>query len=81
MLALKEKISQLDRATDRSKAVDECLAGIERLNHEVKDAASYIPAYDRRSYADVSMLAYLGAHMFWFGGGMGWDEKLHVKPV
>jgi hypothetical protein len=32
-------------------ALDHCLAGIDRLSHEVKDASAYIPAYDQRTYA------------------------------
>jgi hypothetical protein len=37
----------------RNEAVDRCLAGIDRLSHEVKDASSYIPAYDQRTYSQV----------------------------
>jgi hypothetical protein len=39
--------------SERSKAVDECLAGIDRLSHEVMDASTFLPAYDRRTYGDV----------------------------
>lgn len=39
---------------ERSDAIDHCMAGIARLQHEVKDAASYVPAYDQKTYADVS---------------------------
>lgn len=38
---------------ERNEAVDHCLAGIDRLSHEVKDAASYIPAYDQRTYSQA----------------------------
>lgn len=38
---------------ERNDAVDHCLAGIDRLSHEVKDASSYIPAYDQRTYSQV----------------------------
>ncbi|KAF2685802.1 TBCC-domain-containing protein [Lentithecium fluviatile CBS 122367] len=38
---------------ERADAIDHCLAGINRLSHEVKDASSYIPAYDQRTYADA----------------------------
>lgn len=38
---------------ERNDAVDHCLAGIDRLSHEVKDASSYIPAYDQRTYSEV----------------------------
>ena len=34
--------------------MDHCLAGIDRLSHEVKDASGYIPAYDQRTYGEVS---------------------------
>ena len=57
MLALQE---QMDRLADtslvggeRADATDHCLAGIARLSNEVKDAASYIPTYDQRIYAEV----------------------------
>lgn len=39
---------------ERNDAVDHCLAGIDRLSHEVKDASSYIPAYDQRTYSEVT---------------------------
>jgi hypothetical protein len=39
--------------SERNNAIDECLAGIDRLSHEVKDASSYIPAYDQRTYSQV----------------------------
>ena len=38
---------------ERADATDHCLAGISRLSNEVKDAASYIPTYDQRIYAEV----------------------------
>lgn len=38
--------------SELTDAIDNCLAGIDRLSHEVKDASSYIPAYDQRSYAN-----------------------------
>lgn len=38
---------------ERADATDHCLAGIARLSNEVKDAASYIPTYDQRVYAEV----------------------------
>lgn len=37
----------------RNDAVDNILARIAQLNHEVKDASSYIPAYDQRSYGEA----------------------------
>lgn len=39
--------------TERPDALDHCLAGIARLSSEVKDASSYIPAYDQRTYGDA----------------------------
>ncbi|CAI7677986.1 unnamed protein product [Penicillium pancosmium] len=51
---------QMDRLADtslvageRADATDHCLAGIVRLSNEVKDAASYIPTYDQRVYAEA----------------------------
>lgn len=38
---------------ERPDAIDHCLAGIARLSSEVKDASSYIPAYDQRTYGDA----------------------------
>ncbi|KAF2849313.1 hypothetical protein T440DRAFT_469413 [Plenodomus tracheiphilus IPT5] len=38
---------------ERNEAVDNCFAGIDRLSHEVKDASSYIPAYDQRTYSQA----------------------------
>ncbi|KAF9892946.1 hypothetical protein FE257_000538 [Aspergillus nanangensis] len=38
---------------ERVDATDHCLAGIARLSNEVKDAASYIPTYDQRIYAEA----------------------------
>ncbi|KAK3708176.1 hypothetical protein LTR37_011680 [Vermiconidia calcicola] len=38
---------------ERADAVDHCLASIARLSNEVKDASSYLPAYDQRTYGDA----------------------------
>ncbi|KAL5337325.1 tubulin binding cofactor C-domain-containing protein [Aspergillus crustosus] len=38
---------------ERTDATDHCLAGIARLSNEVKDAASYVPTYDQRIYAEA----------------------------
>lgn len=38
---------------ERADATDHCLAGIARLSGEVKDASSYLPTYDQRTYAEV----------------------------
>jgi len=56
--ALQEKMARLaDTALvggERSDATDHCLAGIARLSSEVKDASSYLPTYDQRTYAEVA---------------------------
>ncbi|KAF2814047.1 TBCC-domain-containing protein [Mytilinidion resinicola] len=55
--ALQEQMERLSSTAlaggERNDAVDHCLAGIARLSHEVKDASSYIPAYDQRTYAEA----------------------------
>lgn len=57
MLALQEQMERLADTSlvggERTDATDHCLAGIARLSNEVKDAASYIPTYDQRIYAEV----------------------------
>jgi hypothetical protein len=57
-LVLTEQIDRLNSVApnggERNDAIDHCLAGIDRLSHEVKDAAGYIPAYDQRTYGEVS---------------------------
>ncbi|KAF1839589.1 TBCC-domain-containing protein, partial [Decorospora gaudefroyi] len=45
------QMSTLDGA--RNDALDQCLAGIDRLSHDVKDASSYLPAYDQRTYSQT----------------------------
>lgn len=55
--ALQEQMERLNTTSqsgnERNAAVDDCLEGIDRLSHEVKDASSYIPAYDQRAYSQV----------------------------
>ncbi|KAF1929047.1 TBCC-domain-containing protein [Didymella exigua CBS 183.55] len=55
--ALQEQMDRLNSLAadggERNDAVDHCLAGIDRLSHEVKDASSYIPAYDQRTYSEA----------------------------
>ncbi|KAH6637729.1 tubulin binding cofactor C-domain-containing protein [Boeremia exigua] len=55
--ALQEQMERLNSIAtgggERNDAVDHCLAGIDRLSHEVKDASSYIPAYDQRTYSEA----------------------------
>lgn len=40
-------------ASARPEAIDACLAAISQLSDVVKDASSYLPAYDQRSYSEV----------------------------
>jgi hypothetical protein len=56
--ALQEQMSRLSSTSlaERPDAFDHCLAGIARLSSEVKDASSYIPAYDQRTYGDAIKL-------------------------
>ncbi|KAF2007939.1 TBCC-domain-containing protein [Amniculicola lignicola CBS 123094] len=55
--ALQEQMERLRTTSfsggERNDAVDHCRAGIDRLSHEVKDASSYIPAYDQRTYSEA----------------------------
>ena len=57
MTALQEQMERLGQMSvaggERNDAMDHCLAGIDRLSHEVKDASSYIPTYDQRTYSEV----------------------------
>jgi len=61
--ALQQQMDRLEDtslvAGERADATDHCLAGIVRLSNEVKDAASYIPTYDQRVYAEVRRLKML----------------------
>ncbi|EUC39379.1 hypothetical protein COCCADRAFT_80954 [Bipolaris zeicola 26-R-13] len=38
---------------ERNEAIEQCLAGIDRLSHDVMDASSYLPAYDQRTYSET----------------------------
>lgn len=55
--ALQQQMERLNTTSpsggERSDAVEHCLAGIERLSQEVKDSASYLPAYDLRTYGEA----------------------------
>ncbi|KAI1609244.1 tubulin binding cofactor C-domain-containing protein [Exophiala viscosa] len=55
--ALQEQMDRLSETAvtggERNDAADHCLAGITRLSNEVKDASSYIPPYDQRTYAEA----------------------------
>ena len=39
---------------ERQDAIDHCLAGIMSLSDEVADATDFLPAYDQRTYSQVS---------------------------
>lgn len=62
-LALQQQMDRLEDTSlvggERADATDHCLAGVVRLSNEVKDAASYIPTYDQRVYAEVRRLKML----------------------
>ncbi|KAF8250154.1 hypothetical protein K440DRAFT_659612 [Wilcoxina mikolae CBS 423.85] len=38
-------------ASERPSIIDDCLSGISRLSDLLKDASSYLPAYDQRTYS------------------------------
>ncbi|KAH6873099.1 tubulin folding cofactor C [Alternaria rosae] len=38
---------------ERNEAIDNCLAGINRVALDVQDASSYLPAYDQRTYSET----------------------------
>jgi tubulin-specific chaperone C len=38
---------------ERTDAIEHLVAGIARLGSEVKDASSYLPAYDQKTYGEV----------------------------
>jgi tubulin-specific chaperone C len=40
---------------ERTDAIDHLVAGIARLGSEVTDASGYLPAYDQRTYGEVTM--------------------------
>ncbi|KAK3075723.1 hypothetical protein LTS18_013990, partial [Coniosporium uncinatum] len=54
---LQDQVARLSNTTpslgERNDAIDHCLAGISRLSNEVKDASSYLPSYDQRTYSDA----------------------------
>ena len=41
---------------ERTDATEHLVAGIARLNSEINDASSYLPAYDQRTYGEVQKL-------------------------
>ncbi|KAH6859858.1 hypothetical protein AA0119_g4163 [Alternaria tenuissima] len=49
-----ESLSSLSTSGgERNQAIDDCLAGIDRLSHDVQDASSLLPAYDQRTYSET----------------------------
>lgn len=50
---LEEKLNtlQLVSLSERPALIDQCLAGISHLSNLLKDASSYLPAYDQRAYS------------------------------
>ncbi|KAI9813534.1 MAG: hypothetical protein M1832_006265 [Thelocarpon impressellum] len=60
VIALQDQMERIENTAhvggERADAVDHCLAGIARLSREVKDASSYLPAYDQRTYSSVYTL-------------------------
>lgn len=38
---------------ERNAALSQCMAGINQLSDDIKDASSYIPAYDQRTYSET----------------------------
>lgn len=57
--AIKEQLNELDSVAvaggERHDATETILTGISRLSDEVLDAGDFIPAYDQRTYAQVSL--------------------------
>jgi hypothetical protein len=70
-LVLETALDQLRAvsADERPVIIEQCLAGIGHLSDLLKDAASYLPAYDQRAYSLVRSL------MSQF---RGWSAKLHA---
>jgi hypothetical protein len=49
-----ERLAQMSTSgSERNEATDQCLAGVDKLSYDVKDASSYLPAYDQRTYSQV----------------------------
>lgn len=83
ILALQEQMARLaDTALiggERADATDHCLAGIARLSSEVKDASSYLPTYDQRTYAEVVPRTFHSARLpliYSFTGHKGIARKI-----
>ena len=60
---------------ERMDATDYCLAWIARLSNEVKDAASYIPTYDQRIYAEVRPQPCIGVFRTVSDGFAGYKDS------
>lgn len=77
-LALEAQIELLPSVgpVERPEAIDRCLAAISTLSGVVKDASSYLPAYDQRSYSEVRdyfqpLPLALGPGVSWTNFGLG----------
>lgn len=46
-------LSSISDASARSAAIDKLLTHINQLTSDVKDASTYLPAYDQRKYSEV----------------------------
>ncbi|KAJ9620994.1 hypothetical protein H2203_007581 [Taxawa tesnikishii (nom. ined.)] len=55
--ALQDQIQRLDdhgvSGGEQADAIEHCQGRIARLSNEVKDASSYLPAYDQRTYSEA----------------------------
>lgn len=55
--ALQQQMGKLEQKPviggERSDATEHCLAGILRLSDSLRDASSYLPPYDQRTYSEV----------------------------
>lgn len=62
LTALQEQIDSLSKipsiGTARLDAVNKSLAGITKLQREVSDASSQLPAHNQKSYSDVCFICY-----------------------
>ena len=51
-----DEVSDIAQASERNDALQKCQACISSLAEEVKHASHYIPAYDQKAYAEVSLI-------------------------
>jgi len=76
LLALEKQIDRLNTtaADQPSEGVDQCLAGIDQLSHDVKDASAVLPAYDQRTYSQVRLYLH-------FNPGLELTVAAHQGPL